>query len=159
MQVTNQLLDYNLADLPPQKSYPFLKLDSHKLFAGYLIKNQYDEQRLKICKTYDPVRFSFLTNTGDYKMYGILRDTQAPFMQQLAEKKISNLVEYNSLLTLEGMSCYNCFLHFAPGLYPIDSVYLNRFFPEVDFSNFNNKRNISTFQKMSHIYLFTLIKI
>lgn len=157
METVVDTIDYKLAEMPPQKNYCALKLDRSKLFAGYIIRNLYDEQRFEIDRKYKPHRFSFLTSAGDYKLYGITRDSQDFFVKKLELKKFDNLVEYNSFLSFEGLSCLTCFLHFAPGMYPVDSSYLTRYFSDIDFCDFNKKKNISPFQKFAHIYFFALI--
>jgi len=92
MDAIADTLNYKLADNPPAKCYAPLKLNGSKLFAGYIIKNEYDEQRIEISRKLNPARFSFLTNTGDYKLYGILKDSDAFFLQKLEEKKKNSLI-------------------------------------------------------------------
>jgi len=157
MEMVADTIDYKLAELPPHKDYAPLDLTSSLLFAGYIIKNLYDEKRFEIDRKYKPQRCTFSTSSGDYKLYGIFNESEDFFIKKLNLKKFNNLAEYNSFLSFEGLSCLTCFLHFSPGLYPVDSCYLPRFFTQVDFNNFNKKKNISPFQKFAHIYFFALI--
>lgn len=157
MEIT---LDYELANQQPALDYPELPENfSHHFFAGYIIKNKYDEERLSIHNKFTPKRFSFATNNGTYKLYGMLHETSPnhKLISALTKNESINIGEYNSLLTLNGLSCLTCFLHFSPGLYPIDTNYLNRFFPSFDESIFNNKKIIPNFQRIGNIYLFALI--
>ena len=154
------VLDYELAEQQPVLEYPHLPEDfSHHFFAGYIIKNRYDEERLSIHKKLNPTRFAFNTNNGVYKLYGILKEASPnhKLIDILTQKQRINIGEYNALLTLSGLSCLTCFLHFSPGLYPIDINYLNRFFPTIDDSLYNNKMIIPNFQRIGNIYLFALI--
>ena len=157
MEAIVDTIHYSLAENPPRKNYTPIKLNNSKLFAGYIIKNEYDEQRIEISRKLKPTRFSFLTNSGDYKLYGLIKDSDASFLTYLQNKRFNNVMEYSSYLTLQGMSCLTCFLHFAPGLYPIDSSYMGNYFPEINFENLNKKKNISDFQKVAHIYFFALV--
>lgn len=153
-------LDYELAEQEPSLNYSPLPEDfSHYFFTGYIIKNRYDEERLSIHSKFNPKRFSFTTNNSKYNLYGILNEASPnhKLISALTKNNFINIGEYSSILTLNGLSCFTCFLHFSPGLYPIDSNYLNRFFPSIDESIFNNKKIIPHFQKISNIYLFALI--
>ena len=152
------MVNLELTHKAPQKKYAPLHLDCPKLFAGYIIRSEYDEQRLQIDRKFNPQRFSFATETGAYNLYGLLQDTAANFVKKIENKNITNINDYSYVLALEGLSCITCFLHFSPGMYPVDSSYLSRYFPNVDLCNFNVKRNISSFQKVSHIYFFALVK-
>ena len=157
MEIT---LDYELANQQPSLEYPELPENfSHHFFAGYIIKNKYDEERLSIHSKFAPKRFSFATNNSTYKLYGMLLEASPnhKLISALTKNESINIGEYNSLLTLNGLSCLTCFLHFSPGLYPIDTNYLNRFFPSLDESIFNNKKIIPNFQRIGNIYLFALI--
>lgn len=157
MEAIADTIDYKLADNLPQKRYAPLHLQEPMLFAGYIIKNEYDEQRFQIADNLQATRFSFQTLNQCYNMYGITRKSSAQFLQLLQHKQIDNLIDYNSFLTLHGLSCLTCFLHFTPGLYPLDNHYLHEYFSDVDFNHFNKKNNISPFQKVAHIYFFALV--
>lgn len=153
------LIDHQLVNQPPRKEYEALdhNFDSG-YFAGYIIKNLYDEKRFSINKNYNPKRFLFRTNNGDYNLYGIFTQAQITdlLINNLTATPPTNIGEYSSLLTLNGLSCMSCFLHFSPGLYPIDSTYLHRFF-NFNIEEFNTQKNIPSFQRLGHIYLFALV--
>jgi len=153
------LVDHHLAEIPLQEDYPLHKTD-HSFFCGYVMKNNYDESRLHISGDVSPRRATFQTNNTDYKLYGIFQD--APYNHTLVSALVknppSNINEYNSILTTNGLTCFNCFLHFSPELYPIDSAHINKFFPTLNLDHtFSGKNKIPSFQRLNHIYLFCLI--
>lgn len=154
------LINHELVNQPPSKNYDLLPYDFDSgYFAGYVIKSLYDEKRYSINKNYNPKRFSFNTNNGVYKLYGLFNPAPITdlFINNLTATPPANIGEYSSLLTLNGLSCMTCFLRFSPGLYPIDSTYLTRFFSFLNIDDFNSQKNIPSFQRLGHIYLFALV--
>ena len=154
------LIDHELVSQLPKKSYePAGNNFESGYFAGYIIKNLYDEKRFSINKKYNPKRFSFETNNGVYNLYGtqIAAAITDSLINNLTATPPKNIGEYSSLLTLNGLSCLSCFLHFSPGLYPIDSTYLHRIFTNLNIEDFNTQKNIPSFQRVGHIYLFALV--
>lgn len=152
------VLDYSLTAQEPEHEYPLLDTDNC-FFIGHIIKNKYDENRLHINSRYNPQRFSFNTNNGKYNLYGIFKEAALnnKLITELRKNTYINIGEYSSILAMNKLSCLSCFLHFSPGLYPIDSIYSKRFFSDIDESHFTIKKDIPTFQWISSIYLFTLI--
>lgn len=153
------LVDHHLAEVPLQNDYPVFQ-DDHSFFCGYIMKNNYDESRLSINNKFSPKRITFKTNAQDYKLYGIFQ--AAPYnhtlVASLEKTPPQNINEYNSILTLNGFTCFNCFLHFSPQLYPIDSTYISKIFPNLDLNQaFSGKNVIPSFQRLNHIYLFCLL--
>jgi len=154
------MLDVGLADKETLLEYPLLELDfPDSFFAGYLIKNRYDEERLKISDKHETKRFSFATNNGTYKLYGLLKQASPnhKLVSSLNSRKTITIGEYSGLLNACGLSCLSCFLHFSPGLYPVDNNFLSHFFPEIDESFQETKSNIPSFQRVGNIYIFALI--
>jgi len=152
------MLDYSLTAVEPGLDYP--ELDTNNcFFIGHIIKNKYDESRLHINERYNPKRFSFDTNNGRYNLYGIFKEAPLnnKLISELSKKPYTNIGEYSSILALNKLSCLSCFLHFSPGLYPIDTIYSKRFFSDLDEAHFTIKKDIPTFQWISSIYLFALI--
>jgi len=154
------MLDVTLAEQQPQLDYPLIKSDfPDSFFAGYIIKNRYDEERLNITKTYNTERFSFATNNGTYKLYGLLKhfSPNHKLVSSLNSRKTITIGEYSGLLNACGLSCLSCFLHFSPGLYPVDNNFSSHFFPEIDDTFQETKNNIPSFQQVGNIYIFALI--
>ena len=152
------VLDHGLAEVKPQGLYPVLNNFESGLFCGYIIKSQYDEERLEINPGYNPQRLLFKTNNGPYHLYGVFKPNKLnSLIKKLEQTPPQNIGEYSSLLTQEGLSCLTCFLFFSPGLYPVDSYYKNNFFSEINFEDFSANFSLPPFQRIGHIYLFALV--
>lgn len=130
------------------------------LFYGYHIKNEYDEKRLLIKQSPGVQKFTFKTNNGPYKLYGVLEETtDNDMLNKLKAMPPTCIGEYNSFLTFNGLSCLTCFLYFSPGLYPIDTQYADRFFPGLNSNIFSCNKKVAKFQRIGHTYLFALINL
>lgn len=155
------VLDFELTEQQVTGDYPELdQTFSQGIFYGYHIKNKYDEERLLIKQTPSTTKFTFNTNNGPYKLYGLLEEnTKNTFLSKLINTPPQNIGEYNSFLTLNGLSCLTCFLYFSPGLYPIDTHYVDRFFPNIENNIFSCNKKVAKFQRMAHTYLFALVNL
>jgi len=152
------LVDHELANNSPQEVYPVLdKSFECGFFMGYLIKNLYDEKRLKINKKYSPQRFIFNSNNGPYRLYGILKNNKNKLINSLQATPPQNIGEYSLILSANNASCLTCFLHFSPGLYPLDNDYTQNVFSEIKLDEFNSNKNVLPFQRIGHIYIFALV--
>lgn len=154
------ILNPELSEQSVSEAYRVLDDTFHYgYFYGFNIKNKYDEERLAISNYSGAKRIYFETNNKPYNLYGLLDENPIndTLVRQLDKTPPASIGEYNSKLTLNGLTCFTCFLHFSPGLYPIDSCYAEKFFPGVDISIFNSNKKISKFQRMGHIYLFALV--
>jgi hypothetical protein len=154
------LIDHRLSEVAPQEKYPLFN-DDHSFFCGHIIKSNYDEKRLLISKKLNPKRFTFKTTNNELKLYGTT--IPAPYNHKLTSMLVKqspkNIYEYNSILTANGLSCFSCFLHFSPELYPIDSTHINKLFTGLNIEkDFSIKRGVPNFQRVGHIYLFVLLK-
>lgn len=155
------VLDFELTEQQTTGEYPPLdETFSQGLFYGYHVKNKYDEERLLIQNIPGVAKFTFSTNNGPFKLYGLLnKNTSSTLLTKLTNTPPGNIGEYNSFLTLNGLSCLTCFLYFSPGLYPIDTHYSKRFFPDIENSIFSCNKKVAKFQRMAHTYLFALINL
>jgi len=154
------LLDHELANSAPEDAYFILENNFRcGFFLGYLIKNKYDENRFKINKKWCARKIQFNTNNGPYRLYGLLKEIseENKLIKQLIQTPPQNIGEYSSLLAHNKLSCVNCFLHFSPGVYPIDNNFIHTVFGEVDIENFNCREDIPTFQRIGHTYFFALV--
>ena len=154
------LIDHELAVHEPADHYTLLdKPFRSGFFMGFLIKNLYDEKRFNIHKKWAARKIQFNSNNGPYKLYGILREigSENKLINQLSITPPQNIGEYSSILANNKLSCVNCFLHFSPGLYPIDNNFLPTIFSDIDTDDFNNKKDILPFQRIGHIYFFAII--
>lgn len=155
-----ELLDHELVSSDPIDTYSILDENFKSgFFAGFLIKNLYDEKRFNINKKYNPQRVLFNSNNGPYRLYGSIKSVgeENKLLKQLINTPPQNIGDYSSILTSNNLSCLHCFLHFSPGLYPIDNLYMSDLFPELNIENFNSNKHIPTFQRIGHIYFFAIV--
>lgn len=155
------VLDHELTERESTGNYPHLS-DTFDcgIFYGYHIKSEYDEKRLLIKQNPLLKKFTFETNNGPYKLYGLLDENiDIKLLKNLKTAPPTCIGEYNSLLTLNGLSCLTCFLYFSPGLYPIDTYYASRFFPNINTDIFSCNKEVVKFQRIGHTYLFALINL
>ena len=160
------MIDISLTDIPvnlsdykvlDNKSYPILCL-------GFIIKNQYDNERIKINTDYNPV--SILHKNIPFK--GIML-TPSPKIRDLfkvikdQEKNRITLKTYENILNQFNFSCKHTYAYFSDHIYPIDfenlkSVCIDSF--NTDKKIFQHILNIDEkifdFQKFSSLKLFIL---
>lgn len=154
------MIDHTLADVEPLLEYSTLPKEfTDSFFAGFIIKNRYDEERFNINSKFNPVRISFPTNNGVYRLFGALKQASPnhKLVSNLNSRKTISVCEYSHILDGCGLSCLTSFLHFSPGLYPVDNKFMNHFFPDIDDSFITAKTDIPAFQRVGNIYLFALI--
>jgi len=155
-----EIISYELAEQKPSLNYTRLCAnDLPIVFSGYIVNSKYDEKRLL---TKSSSRLIFETVNKDYHLYGTYakpsRNNQ--FINELQLTPSTNLNDYNKLLSRHGLSCFDCFLHFSPGIYPIDLIHKDYFFKDLDLNTLISKnKNIATFQQAGCIYLLALINI
>lgn len=157
------ILSYELADQEPSLEYR--EIDSDKLpmcFLGYIINNKYDESRLSLPKNVNASRFIFNTINKKYFLYGLINKPlrNNNFINNLQLSPPNSLKDYYSFLNKNNYSCYDCFLHFSPGVYPLDLQYKEDFFKNLNFSELLSKnKNVASFQQLGSIYLLALINL
>lgn len=155
-----EIISYELAEQKPDLNYTRLcSEDLPLIFTGYIVNNKYDEKRLHIKST---SRLILETVNRDYHLYGTYskpsRNNQ--FINELQLNPSTNLSDYNQLLSRHGLTCFDCFLHFSPGVYPIDLIHKDYFFKDLDLNSLLSKnKNVATFQQAGSIYLLALINI
>jgi hypothetical protein len=155
-----EIISYELAEQKPSLEYTSLcDNDLPVIFAGHIVNSKYDEKRLNIK---DASRLIFETVNKDYHLYGtyIKPSRNNHFINELQLAPPTNLNDYNKLLSRHELSCFDCFLHFSPGIYPIDLTHKDYFFNDLDLNTLLSKnKNIATFQQAGSIYLLALINI
>lgn len=155
-----EIISYELADQKPDLDYSFIDTESlPTIFAGYIVNNKYDEKRLQIKNA---SRIIFETVNKDYYLYGTYSKPSRNnnFINELQLNPPTNLNDYNKLLARHNYSCFDCFLHFSPGLYPIDLIHKDSFFKDLDLNTLLSKnKNVASFQQAGSIYLLALINI
>lgn len=163
IDLVNKPFDFKNYSIATQDEYPML-------FLGFVIKNQYDDLRIKISEKYNPI--SFIHFSKDRKTFTALKgvkltpnDTISKLSKQIdiQEKVTMNLVTYENLLNQFGFACRETYSYFSPGTYPIDFNNLK----SVCTDNFNTDKkifqhllnideSIFEFQKFSSLKLFIL---
>lgn len=153
------------------ENYSIATLDEYPmLFLGFVIKNEYDNLRIKLNETFNPISFIHLgkdRQTG-VPLKGIKlkpNDTVKQLMRQIVyqEKVTMNLVVYENLLSQYNFACKDTYSYFSTGMYPIDFNNLK----SICIDNFNTDKKIFQhllgldekvfeFQKFSSLKLFIL---
>lgn len=146
-------------------SYPIL-------FLGFIIRNEYDNLRIKLNEKYVPIslihRIKTPENDRGVCLKGIILKPNNTIKQlftalQSQENLMMNIVTYENLLSQYSLACKETYSHFTKGLYPIDfnnlkSVCDNDF--NTDKKIFQHLLNLDEksfdFQKFSSLKLFIL---
>ena len=133
------MIDINLADQEVDTStFTEFKNKLPSLFLGFAIKNEYDNQRLNICESYNPKRRLFLFERRDKKgefallpLYGLFLNLNG-FGQKLAstllEQDVSDNMSlniYESILNEYNVSCSNSYSYLNKRIYPLDFKHFN----------------------------------
>ena len=124
------MIDVALVDEPVNgDSFELIDIDRPYLFLGHIVKNQYDNLRLKLNDKYNPKKF-YASYKEDNKwnmlpLYGItlkLNDTGIKLAKLLNEQesKNINLIIYENLISQFNLSCGDCYNYFKNKIYPID---------------------------------------
>lgn len=100
------------------------------LFLGFAIKNEYDNQRLKISEKYNPSRqlFAFTKKPGEYRvlpLYGLFMELNSKGKELVKtiidqEKNIMGIKIYEDILEQYNMSCRDSYSYLNKNIYPID---------------------------------------
>lgn len=159
--------DVNIANytLLDDSSYPIL-------FLGFIIKNEYDNLRIRINEKYSPINLIHRIKTSENGrgicLKGICLKPNNTIKQLFAalqsqETLLMNVAVYENLLNQYELACKETYSLFSKGVYPIDfnnlkSVCDNEF--NVDKKIFQHMLNLDEksfdFQKFSSLKLFAL---
>jgi hypothetical protein len=104
---------------------------------GCLIKNKYDQSRVKIREEYNPTNIlHFISADGEVEpiyLHGIILD-DLPILQTICDDikmapllSHSLLESYDCIMRRHKLSCDTCYRYLADGIYPIDVKHLHRF--------------------------------
>lgn len=143
--------------------------DLPKAVLGCVIKNKYDQARIKIQDEYEPKNIiHFISNENEVEpiyLHGIVLD-DLPILETLYNDiKISPLLShslleaYDCILKRHKLSCETCYRFLADGVYPIDVKHLYRFAikPYDDLHNMIKKgQELPWFSYWVHVGLFLL---
>ena len=160
VNVTVDIKNYSIAT---QDEYPML-------FLGFVIKNQYDDERIQLSEKYNPVKFiHFSKDRSTFTALKGIKLLQNDIINSLSkqielqEKQVMNLAIYKNLLSQFGFDCKETYSFFSPGTYPVDfnnlkSVCTDEFNTDKKIFQhlLNLDENIFEFQKFSSLKLFIL---
>lgn len=124
------MINFNLADNPVNCDKFDVELPLRpSLFLGFILKNEYDNQRLEINEKYKPRKFLRICEENKkldvVPLYGLcleLNEEGKKITKILTrqEKINMNLVIYENILSQFNLTCDDCYGYFRKGLYPID---------------------------------------
>lgn len=172
IDLTNKQADITNYGVLPNTMYPLL-------FLGFIIKNEYDNKRIQLNESFNPVQLLHIPNGKQnmdkdgksflgYALKGIIlkpnENTTHLMHSVLKQEKIAiNLVTYENLLNQYGFCCKETYNLFSKNFYPIDfenlkSVCSNDF--KDDKKIFQHLLNLDEksfdFQKFSALKLLVL---
>lgn len=166
------MIDIDLINRQPNfDDYSIATPDEYPmLFLGFVIKNEYDNQRIKLSEKFNTLKFLHISKdrkTGT-ALKGIKltpNDNVKKLCNQLQqqEKMSINLVIYENLLSQYGFACKETYSYFSPGSYPIDfdnlkSICTDSFKDDKKIFQhlLNLDEKVFDFQKFSSLKLFIL---
>jgi len=130
--------------------------DSKKVFIGCFIKNKYDEDRIKIKNSLNPIRLKHL----DKHMYGCVFDLKKNHQEMLEtfEKfKGIDLFFYSKTLKKYNLTCEENFSYLNYGLYPVDSKCISEYMPNFTYKEFfDDILEIPRYQKIKSVNMVFL---
>lgn len=167
------MIDIELSEQLPSSPFPTLKeKELPCLFFGFNIRNEYDNQRLKINEKYNPSRICYiLPDFNAFLLYGIKltpnKHVKTIFNIVEQRKKTLTLTAYENILNEFNLTCKETHGWFKPEwrIYPIDFENLKL----VCDDHFNTDKKIFQhmldidekvfeFQKFSSLRLFLIIE-
>ena len=135
----------------------YLPLEKRGLFIGCDIKNKYDEDRIRINESFNPIRIGHL----DKMFYGVLLpllDEHSALLNVFEKYKNIDLFFYNKTLNQFELSCEDNFLYLDYGIYPIDSKYIVKYFPNFSYNDFfielNDLPNYQRIKSINMMFFF-----
>lgn len=125
------MIDISLVDETVNiENFKSFDLDRPCLFLGFAVKNEYDNQRLKISENYNPQRQIFaFEKDEEYRMiplYGLfleLNETGKTLTNALINQQLKgnlNINEYEKLLDQHNLTCKDSYSYLNKNIYPID---------------------------------------
>jgi hypothetical protein len=132
------MIDISLIDEPIAiEEFEKNKIDVPCLFLGFIIKNEYDNQRLHINEKFNPRKSLYVYN-GEGKdlsilpLYGVTfeaNETALSIVKLLDKQEKNNnvnIIVYENILQQFNLSCNECYGHFTKKIYPIDFKHLRK---------------------------------
>lgn len=125
------MIPISLVEEPVEMNdYKFLLGDDYEpfLFLGFVIKNEYDNQRLKIDERYDPQKICVVKHATSkaIPLYGIVLSPNSKVRELINIVKEQHktgpitLSTYKNLLSQYSLSCEHTYYYFNDAVLPID---------------------------------------
>jgi hypothetical protein len=103
----------------------------YALFLGFIIRNEYDNKRLKIAENFKPVKFLHVKRkdnqiTECIPLYGVLLTPNSAIVNLMktvrSQEKVKEmpLITYRNILSQYNFSCDNTYSLYSDMIYPID---------------------------------------
>lgn len=123
------MIDIDLISKPPvADNFVTLSYSEYPLlFLGFIIKNEYDNKRIQLNASFNPINFYHFSKDGDLvtplkgvklkpnsTVHGLIKSIQNQ------EKMGINLTTYQNLLNQYSLTCKETYSLFNQGFYPID---------------------------------------
>lgn len=153
----------------PAEFEKFKEIDYPSFFFGFIVRNEYDQKRLKINDSFSPkyIFHRYGKNMNEMMfLYGLtakVNDEILPCIYPLRENPNLNKEQYEACLNQLDVECNDCYLFLSKNLYPINSFYAHRFFNSKEFKHLNNfsemlerDPNLAPYHTISSFHLFLL---
>ena len=141
-----------------------------KLIFGFILNNKYDQERLQFKKIHQPKNIlHFFGNEDELEsiyLHGLELKPKSNIFhicKAIARAQPIALTGYKNILKYNGLSCDNCYGHFADGVYPIDIRHLGKVTNDIsgDYEQLRNmlyqNKDLPWFSNWSQFKIFILL--
>jgi hypothetical protein len=132
------------------------KINQPFIFIGCVLKNLYDEERIKIKDEFNPKRILHCNRF----LYGTLIDIDLKaqnILNEIQKFKSIDLFTYNKIISLHDLSCNENFIYFEDKMYPLDSKHIFNYLKKFKYSDFFEEiPEKPTYQQIKSINVFIL---
>lgn len=162
------ILNFNQTEKPAEFE-KFKEINYPTFFFGFIIRNEYDQKRLKIKEEYNPKYIFHRYGKNNNEMmflYGLTENVSQetmPSIYPLRENSSLNKEQYEAVLNQLDVECNDCYLFLNKNLYPINCFYAHRFFNTKQFRDLRSfsdmlERNpdLAPYHSISSFHLFLL---
>lgn len=126
----------------------FEKVTYPTFFFGFMIRNLYDQKRLKIKEQFNPKYLVHKYGTKQDEimfLYGLTSKVPndiLPDIYPLQNNPNVNHEQYEAILNRMDLECSDCYLFLNKNLYPVNTFYAHRFFTKQNFKNLSTYADI-----------------
>ena len=162
------ILNFNQTEKPAEFE-KFQQINYPTFFFGFIIRNEYDQKRLKIKDEFNPKYIFHRHGKNNNEMmflYGLTENVCSeiiPYTYPLKENSNLNKEQYEAVLNQLDVQCTDCYLFLSKNLYPINSFFAHRFFNTKKFRDLryfsdmlNRDPSLASYHTISSFHLFLL---